>query len=112
MEDEREDGKRKWGNNYIIKVLKSLGIMHLIVFVMMILCDVIVLLPAHIKWAIDMTSKLINILSNGNEDYKTFFEAFLIATLITLVVVWIVIKILEYRKNKKERVEYSFTQEQ
>lgn len=112
MEDERESDKSKWRNIYLIKVLKSLGIMHLIVFAMMILCDVIVLLPAHIKWTIDMTSKLINILSNGNEDYKVFFWAFLIATLFTLVVVWIISKILEYRKNKKERVEYSLTQEQ
>ncbi len=112
MEDEREGGKSKWGNNYLIKVLKSLGIMHLIVFVMMILCDVIVLLPAHIKWSIDMTSKLINILSNGNEDYKAFFWAFLIATLITLVVIWIISKVLEYRRIKKERAGYSLTQEQ
>ena len=87
MEEEHELGKNKLGNLYLVKVFKSLGLMHIIVFITMILCDVIVLLPAHIKWAVDMLTKLINLLSGGNEDYKAFFWAFLIATLATLVVV-------------------------
>lgn len=112
MDEEQELGKNKLGNLYLVKVFKSLGLMHIIIFIMMILCDVIVLLPAHIKWAIDMLTKLINLLSGGNEDYKAFFWAFLGATLVTLVVVWVVNKVLAFRKNKKQQTAYSLTQEQ
>ncbi|ADZ84219.1 hypothetical protein QTL86_04740 [Cellulosilyticum sp. ST5] len=112
MDEEQEFGKSKLGNFYLVKVFKSLGLMHIIVFTMMILCDVIVLLPAHIKWSVDMLTKLINLLSGGNEDYKAFFWAFLVATLVTLVVVWIVSKLLAFRKSKKQHTTYSLTQEQ
>ena len=112
MEDEKDFGRSKLGDVYLIKVLKSLGIMHVIVFATMILCDVIILLPAHIKWAVDMTGKLINVLSGGNEDYKAFFWAFLIATLATLVVVWVISKILSYRKNRRQPNDYTLTQGQ
>lgn len=112
MEEEHELGKNKIGNLYIVKVFKSLGLMHVIVFVIMILCDLIVLLPAHIKWAVDMLTGFINLLSGGNEEYKAFYWAFLIATLVTLVVVWSVAKVLSFIKNKRKEAVYHLTQEQ
>lgn len=112
MDEERELGKNKLGNSYVVKVFKSLGLMHIIVFVVMILCDLIVLLPAHIKWALDMTTKLIDVLSGGNESYKVFYWSFLLATLGTLVMVWCIGKVVDFIKNKKKHVGYDLTHEQ
>lgn len=112
MDEERELGKNKLGNLYVVKVFKSLGLMHIVVFVVMILCDLIILLPAHIKWAVDMITKLIHILSGGNESYKAFYWAFLIATLVTLVIVWCVSKVVDLIKNRKKHIGYDVTHEQ
>jgi len=91
----------KIGNLYIVKVFKEYGIMYGVILTFFSLCYIIVLLPYTIKCLFGFLCTLINFVSGGDEVLKNCYWEFLILSLIGILVIWIAIKITNYRLDKK-----------
>ena len=88
---------------YITEVFKKYGIAYILIALAITLCHAILLVPTVAIKGYKYIEAMINWLSNGNQDWHDSYWAFLIVSLVGIVVIWITNKICDKVMNKKEK---------
>lgn len=88
---------------YITEVFKKYGIAYILIALAITLCHAILLVPTVAIKGYKSIEAMINWLSNGNQDWHDSYWAFLIVSLVGIVVIWITNKICDKVMNKKEK---------